>query len=306
MDMSNIINQMIELFIIISIGFIANKTNIMNEDINKGLSKIILYISLPAMVIAAVLNNDHMLSNKDVLTLLMLSLFMYLFLIFVAFIFGLFLRVPKERKGIYKFLIIFGNIGFMGFPVVNAIFGSNAVFYASIFQVPFCFLSYTIGTFLIAGKEKMPPVWKAFLQPGVISAVLALILYLCNVHLPAFISQTVECVGKITTPGSMLIIGSTIATYSLKKAFCCWRIYPLAIIKQILVPYLFWLILVRFQLDPLMLGVTVVMIAMPCATNSTILCHEYDGDTELSAAGVFITTLLSCVTIPLLSYFLLR
>lgn len=305
-NMTDVINQMIELFIIMAIGYGANKFGIMNETINQGLSKIVIYISLPAMILSAVLNNNHTLDNQDVFILLSLAISMYIFLIFFAFLFTWIFRIPKSQIGIYRFLIIFTNIGFMGFPVVNSIFGAESVFYASIFQIPFCFLSYSLGIFLVAGEDKKITIKKALLHPGVISAVVALILYLCKIQLPNIVNVTFDCIGKITTPASMMIIGSTIATYSIKKAFSHWKMYPISILKQTLIPIVFWLIIRLLPIDPLMIGVTTIMIAMPSATNSTILCHEYNGDAELSSSGVFLSTIISVITIPILTYLLLR
>ena len=303
--MAHVIHQLLLLFLVMVTGFVAGKIGIMHEKFNRGLSKLVLDVTLPAMVISAVINNEHTLSQEQVLLLLLLSVVLYAFLIAMAWIFTAALRVPRDKTGLYRYLFIFSNIGFLGFPVVSAVFGEGAVFYASVFQIPFCFLTYTLGIRLIAGRDKARSPWKALLQPGVIAPVIALILYLLNVPVPSLAGDFVKSLGSITTPAASLIVGATIAGLPFKKLIGHWRLYPLSALKLIAFPFLLWAILQFFIKDPVMLGVTVILCGMPVASNATMICHEYDGDAQLSAAGVLISTVLSLATIPLIAWFLL-
>ena len=310
-DMANIINQMLLLFLLMTAGFIANKCKVMNADLNRGLSKLVLNVTLPAMVLAAVLKADHTLATSQVFVLLGVAIGLYLFLIPLGYLFTKLLAVKGGEKGVYRYSFIFGNIGFMGFPVVAAIYAGDsvmAVFYASFFQLPFCFLNYTLGVHLMAG-ETAPKrsLWQAALQPGVIVPIVGLALYLLNVSMPDVIVGTADKLGSITTPASMLIIGSTVAEMPLKKVFVAWRLYPATLIKIALIPALFWALLrvLHLPLDPIMIGVAVIMAAMPTANSSTMLCHTYGGDAELAASSVVITTIASVVGVPLLAWLLL-
>ena len=311
LDMGNIVNQMLLLFLLMTAGFIADKCKVMNADLNRGLSKLVLNVTLPAMVLAAVLKADHSLETAQVFVLLGVAVGLYLFLIPLGYLFTKLLAVKDGEKGVYRYSFIFGNIGFMGFPVVAAIYAQDAVmavFYASFFQLPFCFLNYTLGVHLVAGKDAPKRhLWQAALQPGVIVPIVGLALYLCNLTVPEVIVGTVDKLGSITTPASMLIIGSTVADMPLRKVFTYWRLYPATLIKVALIPAAFWglLRLLHLPLDPLMLGVAVVMAAMPTANSSTLLCHTYGGDAELAASSVVITTLASVVGVPLLAWLLL-
>ncbi|MBR3289808.1 MAG: AEC family transporter [Clostridia bacterium] len=303
--MSHVIHQLLLLFLVMVTGFVAGKIGIMHETFNRGLSKLVLDITLPAMVISAVINGEHTLTREQVLLLLLLSVVLYVFLILMAWIFTAVLRVPKDKVGLYRYLFIFSNIGFLGFPVVSAVFGESAVFYASVFQIPFCFLTYTLGISLIAGRENIHSPVKAALQPGVIAPVLALILYLLNVPVPSLVGDFVKTLGSITTPAASLIVGATIAGLPIRKLMGHWRLYPLSLLKLVAFPLLLWLLLRGIVPDPVMLGVTVILCGMPVASNATMICHEYKGDAQLSAAGVMISTVLSLLTIPLLVWFLL-
>ena len=311
LDMGNIVNQMLLLFLLMAAGFIADKCKVMNADLNRGLSKLVLNVTLPAMVLAAVLKADHSLETAQVFVLLGVAVGLYLFLIPLGYLFTKLLAVKDSEKGVYRYSFIFGNIGFMGFPVVAAIYAGDAVmavFYASFFQLPFCFLNYTLGVHLMAGEDAPKrPLWKAALQPGVIVPIVGLALYLLNVSMPDVIVGTADKLGSITTPASMLIIGATVAEMPLKNVFVTWRLYPATVIKIALLPGLFWALLrvLSLPLDPIMLGVAVIMAAMPTANSSTMLCHTYGGDAELAASSVVVTTIASVVGVPLLAWLLL-
>lgn len=311
LDMGNIVNQMLLLFLLMAAGFIADKCKVMNADLNRGLSKLVLNVTLPAMVLAAVLKADHSLETAQVFVLLGVAVGLYLFLIPLGYLFTKLLAVKDGEKGVYRYSFIFGNIGFMGFPVVAAIYAGDsvmAVFYASFFQLPFCFLNYTLGVHLMAGEDAPKrPLWKAALQPGVIVPIVGLALYLLNVSMPDVIVGTADKLGSITTPASMLIIGATVAEMPLKNVFVTWRLYPATVIKIALIPGLFWALLrlLHLPLDPIMLGVAVIMAAMPTANSSTMLCHTYGGDAELAASSVVVTTIASVVGVPLLAWLLL-
>ncbi len=299
---ANVLSQMITLFLMMSIGFACNKCKIMNEAFNKYLSKFILYVSLPSMIIAAVLGTDHTLPNSKVFILLALAAGMYVFLILLSIFFAWIMKCPKETKGIYICLFIFSNIGFMGFPVVKVLYGDIAVFYASIFQIPFALLSYTLGAGLISKqKPTLNNFRRALLQPGIISAIIAILFYLLNMSMPTVLFNVFDYLGSMTTPASMLIIGSTIACYPLKKVFVSWRLYIMSVIKQLAFPFVLWLIIRDLPIDPMMIGVTVMLTAMPVATNCTMFCHEYNADAELASAAVFLSTVISVVTIPIIS-----
>ncbi len=311
LDMGNIINQMLLLFLLMAAGFVANKCKVMNADLNRGLSKLVLNITLPAMVLAAVLKADHSLKTSQVLVLLGVAVGLYAFLIPLGYLFTKLLFVKSQDKGVYRYSFIFGNIGFMGFPVVAAIYAQDAVmavFYASFFQIPFCFLNYTLGVHLMAGEDAPKrPLWQAALQPGVIVPLVGLALYLLNISMPEVITGTADKLGSITTPASMLIIGSTVAEMPLKNVFSSWRLYPATLIKVAVIPAAFWVVLraLHLPLDPLMIGVAVIMASMPTANSSTMLCHTYGGDANLAASSVVITTLASVFGVPLLAWLLL-
>ncbi len=304
MDMNAILTQMVVLFCAMAMGYVACKARIIHSAFNQAFSKLILHICMPGMILASVMNVPHQLSNQEVWVLLGISFGLHFFFIVVALGIPRLFRLEKAQGNLYRFMLIFSNVGFMGFPVVSAIFGPDAVFYASIFNIPFNLLAFTLGVYLVAGKGVKLSPKKLLLSPGILVSVAALVIYLLDIPFPAFVKDTADLLGRITTPGAMLVIGATLAAIPLKRAFTQWKLYPLLVLKLLVLPVTVWLVLRPLVTNELMLGVTVVIAAMPVATNSTLFCNEYGGDAELSSIGVFLSTLFSVVTIPLLMYYL--
>lgn len=305
MNMETIITQMSMLFAIIILGYIVKKVGILDEEGDKRISVLLLMVTLPALTLASVMVDEKTLSNREVGLLFGLAALMYLFLIIMAFILPKLLRVSGPDIGLFRFMTIFSNIGFMGFPVVRAIFGSEAIFYAAIFNIPFNLLSFTIGIYLITGgKGKGKLDYKFLLHPGIISSILSVIIYLSDIAVPRAIVEVFNMVGDVTIPLSMIITGSALAILPLKEVFSDIRIYIFSLLKLLLLPVIFWGLLRCFVTNSDVLGVSTVMVSMPVAAAASMFATAYDGNKELASKGIFISTLMSMATIPFLMWML--
>lgn len=294
--------QMIQLFLVISIGYILSKIKILDVDFNKKLTTLLLSVTTPALIVSSVLTTTDYLPIKDILFVFLVGIIIYIALPIIGFIIVKIMRVPMPQQGLYIFMTVFSNIGFMGFPVMKAIFGNDAIFYTAIFNMIFNLLVFTVGTGIMGygtdRKTKINP--KDLLSPGVVASLIALLIYFVQLKFPDVIVSTVTMIGDITTPMAMLIIGSTLANIPIKEVFGELRLYPYTLIKQVILPILAYPILSLFIKDSLILGVTLIMISMPVANTAVLFATEYDGDVSLAAKSVFMTTLLSIITIPLI------
>jgi predicted permease len=199
-------------------------------------------------------------------------------------------------------MMIFSNIGYMGMPVVNAIFGKEAEFCVSIFIMVFYIFIYSYGIILITGDGKKGPFqWKRLLTPMMICSVGGIICYLCNVQFGGVVAGTLSSLSAVTTPCAMLIIGCALAALPLKTVFTNWRLYLIAILKLLVIPAITYLCLKPLIPNATILGVIVIIMAMPIASIFTMLSAQYDRDQKLAASSVFLTTLLSVITIPILA-----
>lgn len=297
--------QMAILFAISATGYAAKKLHLMDEDFDRKLSKLILSTSLPAMILASVLTTETLPSTTTVLWALALALLSYVILITVALCVTALLRVRDGHKGAYRFMLVFGNTGFLGFPVISSIFGHEALIFASIVNLGFNFLVFTVGVWFLAQdneygvKVKMNA--KTFLSPSIVSCVAALILTLAGIHNVPVLGQAVDTLGSFTTPAAMLIIGSSLANLPLRQMLGGPRLMVMALFRLVITPLIIWAVLRLFISDPMLLGVLVIISAMPVATNGTMLSYQYGGDVKTISQGTFITTVFALITIPLLA-----
>lgn len=302
MDIKVILMQMIQLFTIIFLGYILFKLKILDLDFNKKLTTLLLSVTTPAMIISSVLSTTVSQSFEDIIFVFVLGFIIYLIMPILGLIISKILKTPSHQQGLYIFMTVFSNIGFMGFPVMKAIFGNDAIFFTAIFNMLFNLFVFTIGILIMnyktANKIKLNA--KNLLSPGVIASLIALVLYFTHLKVPNVIASTISMIGDITTPMAMLLIGSTLANIPFKEVFSEFRIYPFTIIKQIIIPILAYPILKMVCQDPLILGITLIMISMPVANTAVLFATEYGGDVSLAAKTVFMTTLLSIITIPLI------
>lgn len=302
MDIQVILMQMIQLFLVIALGYFLFKVKIFDESLNKKLTTFLLSVTTPAMIVSSVLSTTVSQGLEDIIFVFIVGFAIYLIMPILGYVIVKIMKVPLPQQGLYIFMTVFSNIGFMGFPVMKAIFGNEAVFFTAIFNMIFNLFVFSAGVMIMnygTGQNvKLDP--KNLLSPGVIASLVALLIYFTKLTVPDIVSTTITMIGDITTPMAMLLIGSTLATIPLKEVFSELRIYPYTIIKQIVVPIIAYPILNLFISDPLILGVTLIMISMPVANSAVLFATEYEGDVSLAAKTVFMTTLLSVVTIPLI------
>lgn len=312
MDFLSVFAKMIELFLIIIIGYITCKCGVFGKDARLHVTRLVLNVAIPGITLSSVLTQDNLPGTMEIIRLLLVAFSSYLVLLAGAYIVPKLLRVKKQEEGIYRFMTAFANVGFIGYPVTQAIFGERAVFYTCVFNLPFNFIAFSIGVIFIRssafyGKEdaERPAgsgvTYKTFLTPCLISSVLAIILALTGWKGPAIIGDTCTLLGNITTPAALMVIGSSLAEMPVREMFSNAKVYVFALFRLLILPIIVYFIYRGFITDTLLLGECVIISAMPVATNGTMLCLQYDADEKLMAQGTFITTVASLVTIPLLA-----
>lgn len=301
MDMISIIQQMLILFLLILIGYMTAKKGVLGDNSNRVLTKLVLYITSPALIMNSVINGEIQGSKLDTLFIIFLSLMFFLLMPIVAKILSYIVWFSRKKHGMYEAMYTFSNLGFMGIPVINAIYGSEAVFYVSIFMIPFNILVNTYGLLLLSENKQAKFDYKKILNPCAVAAVLALIFYLLSIPTTKVIDESIAMLGSVTTPVAMIIIGATLSTIPIKEVFLDYRLYIFAAIKLLVLPYITYYVFRPFVTNETLLGVMVIIAGMPVATNVALLCTEFGGDTESVAKGIFISTIMSLVTIPILA-----
>jgi len=306
MSISSLINQMLTLLIFLIVGVVAYKTKVIDENGNKVFTKVTLNIFQPAMILSAVMRTDLAYSAGQLAGMLLSTVAAYVIMIGAAYLFApLFVR-KKADRGVFRFLLCFGNVGFMGFSVIASLFDDSAVFLAAIFNITFNLLAYSLGVYMIAeGQEGIKIDIKTLITPAFVSTVLALVIFLTQIRVPDIIYKACDSIGDMIVPSSMIIVGVSLAGRSLKSFFADWRIYVMSVIRLFVMPCLVFFICRLFVRDELLLGVMTVLAAMPAAVVSSLLSIQYGRDEAIAGRGVSVTTLLSVVTVPLVVYLLL-
>ncbi len=298
MDITIILNQLATLFLLIGTGFFLYKTGLLNTEFDKRLTKLLINVTMPLLIISSVLGLEEKAKVSTVLYVLASALSLYLILPVIGWLFARILFVPKEQRGLYIYMTTFSNVGFMGFPLIGALLGDEAVFYTALFNIIFSLASFSYGILLISsGGQKPNP--RMLLSPGILLSLLAVILCFTGLSLPSAVTGAIDSVGGLTTPLAMLLIGASLASMKPGELFFDWRLYPYTALKQLLLPLSLYPLFRLFIRNTLLLHVCLILLSVPAANSSVLFATEYRGDEKLAARGVFLTTLFSAVTIPL-------
>ena len=291
------------LFALVIVGFVAGKLGYLGGDFDRQLSSVVINITCPALILSSAMTGE-LPDRRFILPLLLISTLTYVLLALAGFFLPRFLTKRRDDEGTIGFALMFGNVGFMGYPVVASIFGHEAVFYAAVLNVVNTFAVFTIGTVLITGKSEVEgkhfqkkvlystPMLAAYLTMGIVA------LEIDNV--PVVISQPLSMLGAITVPAALLIIGSSMSNLSMRTMLGNRTVYATTVLRLALLPVGVHFLMGALGFDPFVVNINTLVIAMPVATYGTILCLKYEKDTTMMTEVTFITTLLAMVSIPLL------
>lgn len=307
---------MLTLFAIVVVGYIAGKLGYMGGTFDKKLSKVVIDITCPALILSSAMTGE-LPDRRYILPLLGISVLTYVLLTGVALLLPRFLTKKKDDEGVIGFAMMFGNVGFMGYPIVASIFGHEAVFYAAVLNVVNTFTVFTVGTMLIVGKNQESTIEekemsqkkmlrKVLYSTPMLSAYLTMLIVALEIKdIPEFISQPLTMIGNITVPAALLIIGSSMSQLPLRALLGNGTIYTTTLMRLAVLPVGIHYLMTLLGFSSFVVGINTVVIAMPVATYGTILCLRHGKDTTLITEVTFITTLLAMISIPLLVTWLL-
>lgn len=297
-----LLKQMLVLFIMMLIGVYCRKRGIFNDEANKRISSLVVNVANPALILSSSINQEAVIEGMEFLKTFILAWGMFGVLMVLAHFVPKIIRADISEYGTYKTMTIFSNIGFMGFPVIDALYGSEALLYATMFLIPFNVLIYTYGISVMKKQgEKTGFQLSKILNVGVVSCAVALVIYLTRLPMPVVVENAVDSISGLTAPLSMMVIGDSLTKINLKKLFCNGRMLVFSTIKLLLIPIVGVSLIKLLGLNPLLIGVCMIMLATPAGSMNAMLAQEYGGDYELASQGVTITTLLAVITMPLVS-----
>lgn len=385
------LQQMIVMFLMMAVGYLCYRRQILTEEVSKKVSAIVVNVANPCMILSSALTDQQM-QGKELVQTLAIVVMMYAFLLVVAQLLPRILCIQKESRGAYAAMTVFANIGFMGFPVLAAMYGNGALLYGAVFQIPFNILIYTYGVAVLTRKPgacakteqdvnaevdvkteqdvkaepdvkaevdvkaepgvnaevdvkaepdvKSEPngktgerqdaqgitaavngkseniengseqqgklqgtveIVKKIFNIGVIACIAAMLLYFLQTPVPSFLQAFITNLGNLTAPLSMMIIGASLAQMPLKELFLDKKLLLFSLVKLLLLPAVWMIMVNRVAEQEILRGVCLVMMATPAGSMTAMLAQQYGGDYETASRGVALTTVLSVITMPLLA-----
>jgi len=299
---------MLTLFVLVIVGYGAGRQGYFDGDFSRRLSRLVINITCPALILSSAMTGE-LPDRRFILPLLLISVITYVVLTAAAFLLPRFLTKKKSDEGAVGFALMFGNVGFMGYPVVASIFGHEAIFYAAVLNVVNTFTVFTVGTILITGKNEVEGSRfekKVLYSTPMLAAYLTMLIVAFRVDcIPGFVSQSLTMLGAITVPAALLIVGSSMSQLPLRALLGNATVYAATAFRLVLLPLAVYYLTRAMGFSDLVVNINTVVIAMPVATYGTILCLKYEKDTTVMTEVTFVTTLLSMLTIPLLVTFFL-
>lgn len=305
-------DQVMVLFLLILVGFIVRKMNLVSALFQRELAGFVINVALPAMIITSisVSISDEMLRNAG--WMLLFGALIYALSIFLSYVLTKVLRIEGKARDVYQFILTFPNVAYMGYPVVAIAYGEIGVFYAAVLNMIFNIMVWSFGVFLMKRNcddcdrqtEKMKLGKRIFsiMNPALYALFIGFGLALLKIRIPDILMQIFDMVGGTTSPLSMMFIGFTLTEVHLKELVGDFKLYLISFIRLIGFPVLFYFMLTPFA-SPVIRGVVVLLMAMPGAVNTAILAANYKNDYKLAGKLVFVSTLASIVTIPIMIKF---
>ncbi len=301
MEIIVVIKQLIVFVILIATGLLLYKKDIVDESSAKHISALITNLCNPMLMLSSCLNDTNKASHREVLLTFALSAMIYGILILLGFLIPRLMHADRVDSSAYHMMCVYGNAGFIGIPLVQALLGDSAVIYVTIFTLLYVLLIYTHGIWVLSksGGDKEKFRFVKILTPGFVIGLLAVIVYWFDIRFPEVITRAVTYAGSSTTFLSMVVLGVSFSAISVRKLLGNLRLHLFVFIRFLIVPIAIGFLLKLLGVGQMMATVLTIMAAVPAGNMPLMLSHERKLPTETLTYGIAWSTLLSVVTITL-------
>lgn len=304
MDLAKIsLTQVLILFILIFLGFLLTKIKLIDSNAKGTLSNLLVYLVVPAMIINSyIIEYDESLL-KNLLICFLISFIALMIGLVITLIVGHFYKTTDKR--ILKFALIFSNAAYMGFPLIEAMYGSIGLIYASSFVSVFNILMWTYGYYSVSKSGGFKSFLKSILKTPVIYAlIIGLLIFFFQIKVPSVIQKPLSLLGNMNTPLSMIITGMIIANTNIKSSLNNVYLWLTILFRLIIIPIIILFVLYFinkvYNIDSTVLQVVIVLQACPVASITSVFAVKFKYNENLVASIVVCTTILSIITLPLI------
>ncbi len=336
-----VISQMIMIFLLIAIGFGLSRSSHLTSESSRDLSWIVLNITNPITILVAAIEDEQKVSAMELAVAFALFIGIYIFLGIVAYLLPIVMRVERDDRYSYRYLSVFSNVGFIGIPFCSAVLGVHSLIYVSICSLVFNLIAYTVGMSAMekvgmrqngavkrggvdsresltggdagmggdstsgeSGARKTMAGLKKVVNSGTVFSILTIVVYIMDIKFPSVIMNTLSYIGRSTTFLSMIVLGVSVASLSVKEIFGKPALYVFTLLRQIVVPVALIFVLKPFVDNTLLLQTAIIMVAMPCANLPLMMAKQYRAKEDTISSGIMLTTFCAILTIPIVTWFL--
>ena len=293
--------QVVILYLLVAVGFAADRFGIFKQSTAKLSNDLLFYITTPVVVVQSFLKMEF---SPETLGSLLKAFLCMAATLAVGIVLALpFFNKDEKNKAVFKYAVSYGNMGYMALPLCDAMLGSEGVFYCSTGVVAFNMISFTHGVWLMTkgsdGKNKFE-LKKLILNPGVISMLIGLLLFISRVKLPVIADSVLTNISNLNTPLAMIFLGTYIANTDLKSIFKDGRIFLTALLKLAVLPCVMFFAFKLIGLSGALITACMISCSAPSANNTVMFSAKYGKDTALASKIVAVSSLMSIITIPVM------
>ena len=295
------LNAQMILLVYLAVGMYCMKVGLIDRDSKEKLVDIILRITLPYMIF----NSFNKPLTPEVMKQTALILVVAVSISILSFLLGkvIYNKYPQKKKSILQYCTLVNNSGFLGMPMVSAVYGSEGLFAASIFIIPNRIFMWTAGLAMFTTADFRTKCKNILLNPCIVTVFLGIARRITGFPVPEFLDTAIANTGAVTTPLSMMVIGTMLIGVPWKKLLEP-SIFRLAFVRLIALPLVALYILNLIDAQPLLAGVSLILTGMPAGSTSALLAAKYGADEDYASRCIVTTTIMSLATIPVLMLFL--
>ncbi|MBQ7500826.1 MAG: AEC family transporter [Clostridia bacterium] len=288
------------MFLMVVVGFAARKFKLLSEENSKAISRIIITIGQPFLMISALINAEYSLDNlKYGGKIILVGLGVFLVSGIISHLNASLIK-DKDKRSIAEYAGMFANSGFMGIPLLTDMYGRLGAFWCAFFVIVFNVVCWTWGMFILhkANPEIKISVKNMFINYGTVPALIGFLMYIANIAYPAPLKNAITTIGSLCTPLSMLIVGGLLATIPFRKLLSDIHVYLLCAVRLIIIPLAIAAICRLIGLQRDLSVFAIVISALPSASNTSVFAERYGIAPQFAAKCVGMATVLSAVTVP--------
>lgn len=294
--------QTIIMFLMIVAGYVIFRTGLTDHEGNRSISNVLLLVVTPAMLLDAMISMDYSTAILKGYGIALVLGFLSHFAVIAVTQLILGKKDVREGVGMDRYLAVYSNCGYMGIPLVSAVFGAEAVLYMTGYMIAFNIMNWSHGLVQITGKTSFSTVARGLLSPTVICTVIGIVIFICRIPVDRHIQSAVGYIGSMNTPLGMIVAGTVLAETGLRGVLHKPRLFLVTALKLIAAPAVTCALLLLARLvtpfsDEVFYAI-LIPAACPTATTGTMMALRYHGDYEYASQVFVVTTLLSMVTIP--------